>query len=202
MFIDLIALSIIVSVLSPKKSNLTNPIFSTSSLSNCVSTEDESLSKYIGEKSASDPGAITTPPACFPMFLMPPSNLKDKFMISCTSSSSLMACLSTGCLDIAFSRVIPISKGIILEILSPRLYGFPSALVTSLTTPLAAIVPKVTICDTASLPYFEVTYSITLSLFSMQKSMSKSGIDILSGFKNLSKRRPCLIGSRAVIPKQ
>ena len=54
----------IVRVLSPKKSNLTSPIFSTSSLSNCVSTEDVSLSKYIGEKSASDPGAITTPPAC------------------------------------------------------------------------------------------------------------------------------------------
>ena len=69
----------IVRVLSPKKSNLTSPIFSTSSLSNCVSTEDVSLSKYIGEKSASDPGAITTPPACFPMFLMPPSNLNDKF---------------------------------------------------------------------------------------------------------------------------
>ena len=136
------------------------------------------------------------------MFLIPPSNLKDKFIISWTSSSSLMACLRTGCLDIAFSRVIPISKGIILEILSPRLYGFPSALVTSLTTPLAAIVPKVTIWDTASLPYFELTYSITLSLFSMQKSMSKSGIDILSGLRNLSKRRPCLIGSRAVIPRQ
>ena len=81
-FIDLIALSIIVRVRSPKKSNLTRPIFSTSSLSNCVRAEDVSLSKYIGEKSESEPGAITTPPACFPIFLIPPSNLKDKSIIS------------------------------------------------------------------------------------------------------------------------
>ena len=41
---------------------------------------------------------------------------------------------------------------------------------------------------------------MTLSLFSMQKSISKSGIDILSGFRNLSKRSPCSSGSRVVIP--
>ena len=33
----------------------------------------------------------------------------------------------------------------------------------------------------------------------MQKSISKSGIDILSGFRKRSKRRPCLIGSNVVI---
>ena len=34
----------------------------------------------------------------------------------------------------------------------------------------------------------------------MQKSISKSGIEILSGFKNLSNTRPYLIGSMAVMP--
>ena len=62
------------------------------------------------------------------------------------------------------------------------------------------MVPKVAICETASDPYLLLTYSITLSLFSIQKSISKSGIDILSGFKNLSKRRPCSKGSRVVMP--
>ncbi len=42
---------------------------------------------------------------------------------------------------------------------------------------------------------------MTKSLLSMQKSISKSGIEIRSGFINLSKRRLCSIGSRAVIPK-
>ena len=41
---------------------------------------------------------------------------------------------------------------------------------------------------------------MTLSRLSMQKSMSKSGIDILSGLINLSKRRLCSIGSNSVIP--
>ena len=43
---------------------------------------------------------------------------------------------------------------------------------------------------------------MTLSLFSIQKSISKSGIDNLSGLRNLSKRRPCSIGSNEVIPRQ
>ena len=49
--------------------------------------------------------------------------------------------------------------------------------------------------------YFSVRYLKTRSLFSSQKSISKSGIDILSGFKNLSKIRLNLIGSTSVIDK-
>ena len=48
---------------------------------------------------------------------------------------------------------------------------------------------------------FFVKYSKTKSLFSSQKSISKSGIDILSGFKNLSKIKLNLIGSISVIDK-
>ena len=47
--------------------------------------------------------------------------------------------------------------------------------------------------------YFSVKYRKTKSLFSSQKSISKSGIEILSGFKNLSKIRSNLIGSISVI---
>ena len=42
--------------------------------------------------------------------------------------------------------------------------------------------------------------SITLCLLLTQKSISKSGRDVLSGFRKRSKRRLCLIGSIEVIP--
>ena len=48
---------------------------------------------------------------------------------------------------------------------------------------------------------FCVKYSKTKSLFSSQKSISKSGIEILSGLRNLSKIRLYLIGSISVIDK-
>ena len=76
----------------------------------------------------------------------------------------------------------------------------PNTLPTSLITILAFNFPKVIICATLSL-YFLVKYSNTRSLFSSQKSISKSGIDILSGFKNLSKIRLNFIGSTSVIDK-
>ena len=49
--------------------------------------------------------------------------------------------------------------------------------------------------------YFFVKYSNTKSLFSSQKSISKSGIEIRSGFKNLSNIRLNLIGSTSVIER-
>ena len=52
-----------------------------------------------------------------------------------------------------------------------------------------------------TLPYLLFRYSKTLSLFSSQKSISKSGIEILSGFKNLSKIKSNSIGSKSVISK-
>ena len=61
------------------------------------------------------------------------------------------------------------------------------------------ILPKVIICATLSMPYFFCTYLITSSLFSIQKSTSKSGIETLSGFKNLSNKRPNFMGSKLVI---
>ena len=46
-----------------------------------------------------------------------------------------------------------------------------------------------------------VKYLKTKSLFSSQKSISKSGIEIRSGFKNLSKIKLNLIGSISVIDR-
>ena len=86
--------------------------------------------------------------------------------------------------------------------MSPKPYGLPNILVTSLITPLAAIVPVVPICATEFSPYFFWTYSMTLSLPSMQKSISKSGSDILSGLRNLSNNNPWTNGSSAVIDKR
>ena len=119
-----------------------------------------------------------------------PSNLYAISTTSLTSGSFFAACAKTGCSSFALSRVIPGANGIIFDILSPNAYGLPIALATSLTTALAAIVPNVAICDTASLPYLLLTYSITLSLFSIQKSISKSGIDILSGLRKRSNSKP------------
>ena len=84
--------------------------------------------------------------------------------------------------------------------LSTKPYDKPITLPTSLITILAFNFPKVIIWATLSL-YFFVKYSKTWSLFSSQKSISKSGIDIRSGFKNLSKIKLYFIGSTSVIDK-
>ena len=92
------------------------------------------------------------------------------------------------------------SNGIIFDILSTKPYGKPKTLPTSLITILAFNFPNVTIWATLSL-YLLFKYSKTKSLFSSQKSISKSGIDILSGFKNLSKIKLNFIGSTSVIER-
>ena len=80
--------------------------------------------------------------------------------------------------------------------------GTPSARPASRTAARAAIVPNVTICATRSLPYLSITYLMTSSRRSTQKSVSMSGIEMRSGFKKRSKMRPNLIGSRSVIFRQ
>ena len=80
--------------------------------------------------------------------------------------------------------------------------GTPRARPASRTAARAAIVPNVTICATRSWPYFSITYLMTSSRRSTQKSISKSGIDTRSGLRNRSKISLNLIGSRSVIRKQ
>ncbi len=70
---------------------------------------------------------------------------------------------------------------------------------TSRTTALACIFPNVMIWATLSFPYFSVTYWITSSRLSIQKSTSTSGILIRSGLRNRSKSSPYRMGSMSVI---
>ena len=72
---------------------------------------------------------------------------------------------------------------------SPIATGSESTRATSRTASFGFSCENVTICATFSRPYFLVTYSITSARRAWQKSMSMSGIEIRSGFRNLSKRR-------------
>jgi hypothetical protein len=71
-----------------------------------------------------------------------------------------------------------------------------------LTAARAANVQNVQICTTLSAPYLSRQYAITLDLSVSAKSVSISGIDILAGFKNLSKISPYFLGSKSVIPER
>ncbi len=96
----------------------------------------------------------------------------------------------------------PGPEGIIFATRSTSGSGTPSARPASRTAARAAIVPNVTICATRSLPYFSVTYLMTSSRRSTQKSVSISGIEIRSGFKKRSKNKLNFSGSRSVIFRQ
>ena len=64
------------------------------------------------------------------------------------------------------------------------------------------MVPKVMIWATFSRPYLRVTYSMTSPRRRSQKSMSMSGSEIRSGFRNRSKMRSKSIGSTSVMRRQ
>lgn len=64
----------------------------------------------------------------------------------------------------------------------------------------ALMVPNVAMNETLSAPHFSVVYLMTSARRSSGKSMSMSGMDARSGFRNRSKISPCGIGSRSVMP--
>jgi len=76
---------------------------------------------------------------------------------------------------------------ILLVISSTIVFEIPKTRATSLTADFPWKVPKVMIETTLSKPYLFTTYLIISSRLSSGKSMSISGMVILSGFKNLSK---------------
>ena len=94
---------------------------------------------------------------------------------------------------------MPSVVGTIFARRSTSAYGISIARPTSLMAAFAAIVPKVIICATLSRPYFSVTYSINSPRRRMQKSISISGIEMRSGFKNRSNNRLYCSGSTSVI---
>ena len=195
---------ITVNVFKPKKSNLTNPAFSAEYMSNWVEGSNKSAeeSLYKGTVSVNFLSAITTPAAWVATFLFNPSSFKDNSIRRLTLLSSLINFCNLGSTLILSCKVNGLdgSNGIILQMLSIKPYGSPNTRPTSLITILALSFPNVIMWATLSL-YLVVKYLKTWSLFSSQKSISKSGIEILSGFKNLSKIKLNFIGSTSVIDK-
>ena len=204
LLINFCVLLITVKVFNPKKSNLIKPAFSAEYISNCVEGNNKSAdaSLYKGTTSVNFLSAITTPAAWVATFLFKPSNFKERSVNFFTRGSSLTNFWSLGSLLMHSIKLWGLegSKGIIFEILSTKPYGKPNTLPTSLITILAFNFPNVIIWATLSL-YFVVKYLKTRSLFSSQKSISKSGIDTRSGFKNLSNIKLNLIGSTSVIDR-
>ena len=136
------------------------------------------------------------------MFLLRPSSFFDISTSFFTLGSFCSSFLIRGSWAKTFSKDSGRegSKGIILQSLSTYPYGKPKTLPISLKAIRAFNFPNVIIWATP-LPYFCFKYSKTLSLFSSQKSISKSGIEIRSGFKNLSKIKSNLIGSISVMER-
>ena len=183
--------SIMLNVVRPKKSNLISPAFSTYFIENWVALVLVFGSLYSGTTLDKLSCPITTPAAWVEACLWVPSIFKltsitleilsSVFILSWRLFSDLIASLKVN----GFDGLNGISLA--NESISP--YGTSKTLPISLTAALEAKVPNVIIWATHSLPYFWFTYSITSSLLVWQKSMSKSGIDILSGFKNRSNNK-------------
>ncbi len=185
----------------PKKSILSSPMRSAHTMSYCVFTPVSLLAR--GAYSTSGPGEITTPAAWVPALRAKPSitfAVSSRRRISGDIAYRLFnsgICSSACAMDMP-----PGPEGINFATRSTSGSGTASARPASRTAARAAIVPNVTICATRSAPYFSVTYLMTSSRRSTQKSVSISGIEMRSGFRKRSKSRLYLSGSRSVIFKQ
>ena len=143
---------ITVNVLNPKKSIFNSPNSSKVVIIYCVDI-CPSLT-YNGTYVSTGSFVITIPHAWVEACLGIPSNpiaISNTFFTN--SSDSYLSFNSLFCSN-AFFIVICSSFGIIFAKLSASEYGTSKTLATSLITILAAIVPKVIICDTWSCPYF------------------------------------------------
>jgi hypothetical protein len=128
------------------------------------------------------------------------SKFSPNFTAVLILSSLLYICFSSSFPSGEFTASdIAILSGIRLENLFDLSKGTHIALAASLKAAFVAIFINVHIAHTFSSPYFHFTYSITLSLWVSSKSISKSGILTLAGFRNLSKSNPNGIGSISVI---
>ena len=114
-------------------------------------------------------------------------------------SSDAMASFRPGESRNARSKFTSGPSGTSLAIRSPSATGSDSTRATSRTASFGFNCEKVTICDTFSRPYLAVTYSMTSPRRAWQKSMSMSGIEMRSGFRNRSKSRSYLSGSISVM---
>ena len=134
-------------------------------------------------------GAMTTPAACIPAWRESPSSRSAIRTTFATASSVSISSLRPGDSRSAFSKFTSGPSGTSLAMRSPRATGRESTRATSRTASFGLSCEKVTICATFSRPYLRVTYSMTSPRRAWQKSMSMSGIEIRSGFRNRSKSR-------------
>ena len=102
--ISLTALLITVSVVSPRKSNLTSPASSTSSFANCV-TSSPFWPRQSGTYSQSGFSPMTTPAACMPVERVSPSRARAYSMIALKTGFCSWICVSLGSTSSAFSMV-------------------------------------------------------------------------------------------------
>ena len=159
LLISFTASSITVSVLRPRKSNLTRPASSTSSLANWV-TSSPFCPLQSGTYSQSGFSPMTTPAACMPVDRVRPSSARANSMMVLKIGFDSWICWSFGSCCSAFSMVggwPSISAGMLRVSSFTSANGRPITRATSLMALFADSVPKVMIWATFSLPYFPVT---------------------------------------------
>ncbi|OQB41269.1 MAG: hypothetical protein BWY04_00948 [candidate division CPR1 bacterium ADurb.Bin160] len=129
-----------------------------------------------------------------------PSSCSPNFTADCIIVSLLYNDFNSSFHSVEFmASEILVLSGIKLENLFDLSKGTHKALAASLKAAFVAICINVQIAQTFSCQYLSLTYSITLSLCVSSKSISKSGILTLAGFRNLSKSSPNGIGSISVM---
>ena len=146
----------IVSVVSPRKSNFTNPACSTCFIEYCVTRKSERGSRYSGTSSISGRSPITTPAACVLAWRYRPSSLQRDLQQSAQCLRPHRAsCRSRGSPAIACCKFTGLAG--LFGISSATLFtwpnGSPSTRPTSRTAARACNLPKVMICATRSAPY-------------------------------------------------
>ena len=206
------------SVLSPKKSIFIRPIFSITLPEYCVTNTSSltflSMAVESGANFLKSSAPIITPHACIPVCLTVPSRREALSRVSFISNLLLYKSLIKG---ISFMQLLMLTGSdfpFASTLSSGNLSGMASVisltisngmlftLATSFILDFVAIVPYVMMCATFSFPYFSVTHFNTSFLPSSSKSISISGSEIRSGFKNLSNSKSYFIGSISVIVKQ
>src|ERR1035441_9749493 len=142
-----------VSVVRPRKSIFSRPIFSMATMSKAV-TISSFLVLCSGTNSISGRGEITTPAACTPEFRTRPSSFRA-VSSNCRTCGSFWyaSCSATDSLSASSSLIFSV-VGTIFAMRSTSLYGISMARPTSLIAALAAMVPNVIICATFSFLYF------------------------------------------------
>ncbi len=194
---NLTASSMIESVRRPRKSTLRRPSFGQTSPSYCVVTTSDFAPLASGVYMTTGSLVIKVPAACTPVLRLRPSSLSESSSRRLTCGSLASSSISGLCM--ASCRYTFGPMGIFLASSLICISGMSRTRPTSRMTALAPSELKVMICATHSFPYFSRTYAMTRSRPVSAKSMSRSGMDLRSGFRKRSNSRRCSSGSAFVM---